>query len=143
MRIEGLEKYQRRNRKGYFDGLSPVAQHRAREWLSRFVQRRQASGQKLPQWKYAILVGQAKRLALNPPTSEWGRSMHAKKGGYAVQREYRMEGRNPLVGVTAPRAQPASPVLPRARLAPRDGPRLLVPGFVATICRGVPVPGKR
>ena len=143
MRIEGLEKYQRRNRSGYFEDLSPEAQHRAREWLSRFVQRRQASGQKLPQWKYAILVGQAKRLALNPPTSQWGRSMHAKKGGYAVQRKYRMEGRNPLAGVTAPRAQPVSRVFPGAPPPAIDGPRVLRPGFVATIYRGIAVQNKR
>lgn len=26
-------------------------------------------------------------------SSAWGRSMHAKRGGYAVQRRYRAEGR--------------------------------------------------
>ena len=40
-----------------------------------------------------ILVGVARRLALNPPTAAWGRSMHAKRGGYAVQRKYVLEGR--------------------------------------------------
>jgi len=49
----------------------------------------------LPQWLFAIYVGQAKRLALNPPTYEWSRWMNAKNGGYAVQRLYRREGRNP------------------------------------------------
>ena len=47
----------------------------------------------MPRWRFAILVGQAKRLALNPPTSDWGRSMLAKRGGYAVQRKYLAEGR--------------------------------------------------
>jgi hypothetical protein len=37
--------------------------------------------------------GQAKRLALDPPTSAWGRSMLAKRGGYATQHEYRAAGR--------------------------------------------------
>jgi len=32
-------------------------------------------------------------LALDPPTSAWGRSMLAKRGGKAVQRRYRSEGR--------------------------------------------------
>jgi hypothetical protein len=43
---------------------------------------------------FAIYCGQAKRLALNPPTSSWGRSMLAKRGGLAVQRRYRLEGRD-------------------------------------------------
>jgi hypothetical protein len=33
--------------------------------------------------------------SLNPPTSGWGRSMHAKRGGLAVQRKYWLEGRHP------------------------------------------------
>ncbi|MGA7624442.1 MAG: hypothetical protein WCA91_12760 [Candidatus Acidiferrales bacterium] len=44
-------------------------------------------------WLRAILMGQAKRLSMNPPTSEWGRSMLAKRGGYAVQQKYRDAGR--------------------------------------------------
>jgi hypothetical protein len=40
-------------------------------------------------WRYAILVGQAKRLALNPPDSAWGHKMLAKRGGLAVQMQYR------------------------------------------------------
>ena len=41
-------------------------------------------------------MGQARRLALNPPTSAWGRSMRARKGGLAAQARYRSEGRDPL-----------------------------------------------
>ena len=48
----------------------------------------------VPGWLFAIYCGQAKRLALNPPTSSWGRSMLAKLGGLAVQRRYRLEGRD-------------------------------------------------
>jgi hypothetical protein len=59
-------------------------------------------GRDLPQGSFAILVGQAKRLALNPPTSDWGRTMLAKRGGYAVQRCYRMEGRNPTELLNSP-----------------------------------------
>jgi len=51
-------------------------------------------------WILPILVGQARRLAKNPPTSAWGKSMHAKRGGYAVQQNYRMEGRNPTEKAT-------------------------------------------
>ena len=54
----------------------------------------------LPQWRRAILVGQAKSLALNPRDSAWGRSMHAKRGGYAVQRKYWLEGRHPTEKAT-------------------------------------------
>lgn len=91
-RILGLKKYQGRNPHGYFQDLSWEAQRRARNWLWLWCRK---WGRNLPQWRFAILVGQAKRLALNPPTSAWGRSMQAKKGGYAAQRRYRMEGRNP------------------------------------------------
>src|SRR5262249_47008734 len=73
------------------------AQQAARHWLWRFCQR---WGRNLPQWRFAILVGQAKRLALNPPTSAWGRSMLAKRGGYAVQRMYRQEGLRPTAIAT-------------------------------------------
>ena len=90
MRIEGLKKYRGRNPRGYFEELSWEEKRRAQMWLHRLCQRWRGD---LPQWRRAILIGQAKRLALNPPTSAWGRSMRAKKGGYAVQRKYRMEGR--------------------------------------------------
>ena len=49
------------------------------------------------------MVGQAKRLALNPPNSAWGRSMHAKRGGLAVQRRYWLEGRHPTTHATSVR----------------------------------------
>ena len=90
MVIEGLKKYQGRNPHGYFADLTPLQRRAAWHWLSRFCARR---GRNLPQWLWAILIGQAKRLALNPPTSECGRSMRAKKGGHAVQRQYREQGR--------------------------------------------------
>jgi hypothetical protein len=62
------------------------------QWLERFKKR----WEKDPRpWRLAILTGQAKRLALHPPTSQWGRSMRAKKGGHAVQREYWLRGRHP------------------------------------------------
>ena len=91
-RIPGLKKYHGCNPNGYFQDLPSEIQRAARRWLWRWCQK---WGRNLPQWRFAILVGQAKRLALNPPTSEWGRRMRAKKGGYAVQRRYRMEGRDP------------------------------------------------
>jgi hypothetical protein len=96
-RIEGLAKYQRKRQNGYFGDLPPHLRSVAAKWLKHFVLR---WGNNLPQWRFAILVGQAKRLALHPPSSSWGRSMHAKRGGFAVQRRYRAEGRNPTQKAT-------------------------------------------
>ena len=89
MWINGLEEYRDRYPYGYFFGLPPEVRDRAAEWLNCFLERRPECSRRL----FAILVGQAKRLALNPPTSAWGRSMRAKKGGYAVQRLYQRQGR--------------------------------------------------
>jgi len=90
--IPGLKKYQGRNPNGYFQDLDWPAKQRAYYWLGVFLKRWEHN---LPQWRFGILVGQAKRLALNPPTSQWGRSMLAMRGGHGVQRLYRREGRNP------------------------------------------------
>jgi len=97
MRIFTLEKYRGRNPKGYFQDLPRETQYVAYWWLQKFVTRWERN---LPPWRFAILVGQAKRLALNPPTSAWGRSMHAKRGGLAVQRQYLLEGRHPTERAT-------------------------------------------
>lgn len=92
LKIVSLRHYQRRHVDDYFAELPWEIRRSAEMWLWRF---RLRWGKNLPQWRLAILVGQAKRLARNPPTSAWGRRMRAKKGGYAVQRRYRMEGRRP------------------------------------------------
>jgi hypothetical protein len=99
MRIEGLKKYRSRNREGRFSDLPPKMRREAEHWLWKLCKpwRERRS---LPTWRFAILCGQARRLALNPPTSEWGRSMMAKKGGYAVQQRYKLEGRNPTARAT-------------------------------------------
>jgi len=76
---------------------------RARQWLSYLLWRRRKQGKHTRLWTFALLVGQAKRLTLNPPTSEWGRSMRAKKGGYAVQRKYQIEGKHPTAAATRAR----------------------------------------
>lgn len=95
--IPGLKKYQGRNPNGYFQDLDWPVRRRAYRWLGVFLKR---WGRNLTSWRFPILVGQAKRLALNPPDSAWGRSMAAKKGGYAVQRRYRVEGRHPTAKAT-------------------------------------------
>jgi len=100
MRILTLENYRGRNPKGYFQDLPRQTQYEAYWWLDRFIKRWRGD---MPSWRFAILVGQAKRLALNPPTSAWGRSMHAKRGGLAVQRQYWLEGRHPTERATRAR----------------------------------------
>jgi hypothetical protein len=97
MKIVALEKYRRGNTKGYFEDLLWEVPNRAHQWLYRLCSK---WGRDLPAWRFAILVGQARRLALNPPTSAWGRSMLAKRGGLAVQRKYRLEGRHPTQRAT-------------------------------------------
>lgn len=83
MKIVALENYRGHNPKGYFEDLPWEVRNRAHQWLFRLCPK---WGRDLPAWRFAILVGQAKRLAPNPPTSAWGRSMLAKRGGLAVQR---------------------------------------------------------
>lgn len=97
MRIRGLKEYQRRGRRGVFCDLEPDQRQAAIRILRRLFERWKGD---LPQWRRAILIGQAKRLALNPPDSSWGRSMLARRGGYAVQRMYRMEGKHPTEKAT-------------------------------------------
>jgi hypothetical protein len=93
MRIQSLRRYGDKNPNGYFNDLPPQARMAAWRWLDQLEENRRKKGKSTPQWVRALLIGQAKRLALNPPTSEWGRSMLAKRGGYAVQRKYLIEGR--------------------------------------------------
>ena len=85
---------------GPFASLTWQQQRTAEQWLWRFCQRWKG---KLPQWRRAILIGVAKRLALNPPDSAWGRKMLAKRGGLAVQKRYRWEDVNPTAKATATR----------------------------------------
>ena len=97
MQIHQLDNYRDRNPNGYFDDLPLDVRISATQWLNRFC--RKWAGN-LPPWRFAILVGQAKRLALNPPSSAWGRSMLAKRGGYALQRKLRLEGKHPTAYAT-------------------------------------------
>lgn len=95
MKIAALEKYRKfpSRRVSQFQDIPREVRMRASRWLAHFCKRRLARGLALEPWLYAIYCGQAKRLALNPPSSAWGRSMLAKRGGYAVQRRYILQGR--------------------------------------------------
>ena len=92
IRINSLRKYAGRNPNGYFNDLEPDVRMAAWRWLGKLTK---PWGRDMPLWRQAILIGQAKRLALNPPDSAWGRSMLGKRGGHAVQRNYLVEGRHP------------------------------------------------
>jgi hypothetical protein len=101
-KIEGLQKYQRRtSARRLFHDLPPELRKPAFIRLQRMLAKHYARGREVKPWLYGILCGQAKRLTLNPPSSAWGRSMHAKRGGYAVQRKNRLEGGNPTARATA------------------------------------------
>src|SRR5712692_3373806 len=97
MRIESLKRYQKRGRHGRFDDLPPHLRARAEVLFQRFCDRRRG---RLEPWLRAILCGQARRLAVNPPSSAWGRKMLAKRGGYARQRQARAHGINPTEKAT-------------------------------------------
>jgi hypothetical protein len=105
--IPGLKDYQGRNPRGYFQDLPWDVQRAARMWLHRFCERARRVRGCVPGWLFAIYVGQAKRLALNPPSYDWSRRMNARKGGYAVQRKYRHEGRHPTESATKARQNKA------------------------------------
>jgi len=102
MRIVGLKRYRGRNPRGYFQDLPWDVRNRAHQWLNRFMKR---WGRDMPRWRFAILVGQAKRLALTSAEerSKWGRSMLGKRGGHAVQHRYQIEGRHPTASATLTR----------------------------------------
>jgi hypothetical protein len=102
MKIAALKNYHHRHPAGYFQDLMPGVRASAHRWLDRFCKRWRGD---LPPWRLAILVGQARRLALNPPTSAWGRFMLAKRGGLALQRKLRIEGKHPTERATRIRLQ--------------------------------------
>lgn len=84
--------FKRRQRKAkYFGGLPYEVQLEAMRLYRRMSEK---WGRDLPGWRRAILIGQAKRWAMSSAEerSQWGRSMLAKRGGYAVQNKYRLEG---------------------------------------------------
>jgi len=112
MGIEALRKYRGRNPNGYFEDLPNEVRYRARRWLAYLLEQRSRQRKQTPQWIFAILVGQAKRLAAKSKgeRSAWGRSMLAKRGGYAVQERYRVEGGQPTAKATRGRLakQPAT-----------------------------------
>ena len=145
MKIKALEKYQKRHDPGcYFEELPPDVRARARWWLTRLEERRRQRGRPRSPWLFALYVGQAKRLALHPPSSAWGRSMRAKKGGLAVQQKYRWEGRNrSATGASMARAEkPVGSQRAEGARPPATRPRLLPPFNPVTVLAGKVYPGR-
>jgi len=85
-----FKRHHRQCQQHLFDDLPLRLRWEAERHLARLCDRWRGN---LPGWRRAILIGRARWLALNPPTSQWGKSMLAKRGGYAVQDRYRREGR--------------------------------------------------
>jgi hypothetical protein len=101
LRIKSLKQYQRSSNRARFDDLPLSLRCVAEGWLAKWERRRAAKHGRVPAWLHAIYCGQAKSVALHPRDGAWGRWMRAKRGGYAVQRKYRAEGRNPTAKATA------------------------------------------
>ena len=77
------------NPAGPFADLTWHQQRAAEQWLTKFCKR---WGSDLPNWRRAILIGTAKRLALHPPQSGFGRRLQGAWGGNATARKYRALG---------------------------------------------------
>jgi hypothetical protein len=105
MKITGLDNYRGRNPNGYFQDLPWGVRQRAYTWLNRFMRRWRG---RMTPWRFAILVGQSKRLALmsDDELSAWGRSMHASAA--AMQCSGATGTRAESVWTTPPIRQPRS-----------------------------------
>ena len=78
-KIPGLERKPKKEG-GYFDELPPKLRDRARYWLRRLTEKRRRHDKPVTGWVCPLLWGQARRLAKNPPRSDWGGPMLAKQG---------------------------------------------------------------
>jgi hypothetical protein len=114
VQLEWSKKRRTTCRRGYFDDLPFEIRGRASEWLARLLKRHPHC----PRWLLPILIGQARRLAgmSREERAAWGRSMLAKRGGYAAQERYRAEERRPTEPATLCRVS-----MQRARHGARRG----------------------
>jgi hypothetical protein len=114
-RIPALDPYRRPAPRGnYFSDLPYEAQQRAQRLLWKWFQK---WGTDLPPWRLAILVARARRLALHPLTSAWGKRMRCRRGGLAAQEDCRLRGIEPTAKATAARRRKlqTNPPEPRRR----------------------------
>ena len=72
---------------GPFADLTWQQQRAAEQWLFKFCAR---WGNDLPNWRRAILIGVAKRLAKNPPAPNFARSLNAHYGAKVYARQCRL-----------------------------------------------------
>src|SRR5580693_1621521 len=75
---------------GPFSDLTWLQQQAAQAWYWKFCAR---WGSDLPQWRRGILIGVARRLALNPPPAGWAKWLHGHVGGRIRARQ--LHGRSP------------------------------------------------
>jgi hypothetical protein len=78
-----------RNPAGPFADLTWEQRKAAEAWLYKFCAR---WGSDLPNWRRAILIGTAKRLALHPPKYHFGHFLHTRLCSNAYVRKYRDAG---------------------------------------------------
>jgi len=128
MKIPILRKFQKSRGREPFADLPFELRVIATMRLERFIERRWNAYGFVAPWLYGIYCGQAKRLVLNPPTPEWGRRLRAIRGGKAVQRKYKQEGRHPTAKATATRKllrearQRGERIIPPPSAAPLPAP---------------------
>lgn len=77
------------NPAGPFASLTWEQQRVAEQWLWKFCKRWEGN---LPNWRRAILIGVAKRLAVNPPASNFAQSLFAHHGARSLARCVRNRG---------------------------------------------------
>lgn len=74
---------------GPFSDLTYPQRKAAEAWLWKFCARWEGD---LPAWRRNILVGVARRLALNPPPAGWGLSLLRVRSGTGLVRKCRVTG---------------------------------------------------
>ena len=85
---------------GAFASLTWPQQRAAEQLLWKWCKK---WGTDLPPWRLAILVARARRLALHPLDSAWGKSLRCRRGGLAAQKDYRLRGIDPTAKAMAAR----------------------------------------
>jgi hypothetical protein len=103
-RITALDPYRKPTspRDGAFAALTWPQRRAAEQLLWKWCQK---WGADLPPWRLAILVARARRLALHPLTSTWGKRMRCRRGGLASQKDYRLRGIDPTAKATVARSR--------------------------------------
>lgn len=108
---------------GPFASLTWQQQRKAEQLLHKFCAR---WGSDLPHWRRAILTGVAKRLALHPLGSDWGKATFKRRGNKASVRAAQIAT---ALGQPTPldKAQAARREKARER---RKGPRMMAKGWL-------------